>query len=360
MKPPFLKYSPTVQMAWKNTVLCMILFLSGISCDKTPNFDLPTRNKIVILAEVTAGSSAYIPISQAAIIGSGAPLHFAEVTDASVAITGNDGSSMQLQLSAPSANDSIPGSVYTNTSLFDAGTEYYLTVAHPLLGEVKAATYIPSIFTISRGEIEESEINGQSVMNFNFTINDNGDEENYYLFEALRQPVYLEHFFYWKGVKYNYDTEEEQEFHEQLEDEEDVDIPIVKDSIVSNEFIRLPVFTKDLNTANTSIGALDSSFNRIFIDDKTFNGRLYAASFSVPSALLGPATGNETGRVVIRIKSADKNFYRYMLQYEKYKTDFGKMPIDHLNTPSGNISNGLGVFGGVYKNEWSYNYEDLD
>lgn len=335
-----------------------ILILSA--CEKKAELNLPNENKLVVLAEITAGDSAFIPVSTSRIAGSGDAISFEKVNDASVTISSQGGTEKQLRLNLSSDFTDNPASVFSDPGIFTANTSYTIKVNHPVMEAVTSTAYIPAPFTVYNISTEESVVQGKEVFNFNFNINDAAGETNYYMFEAVKQLAKVVHYFYWQGVRYDYDTQSGKDLHETLEDEEDVEIPVIKDTLATNKYIRLNIFTNDNNTDNKNIGSLDSSFRRIFIRDSLFNGQSYFTSISVIMDQFEAVYPQDKGIVLIRIKSVGKDFYNYMLQYEKYKTDFGKMPVGQLTSPFGNIQNGLGIFGGSFKREWKYYFDDLE
>lgn len=341
-------------------VLFPTAMLLMVSCTHPPEMGLPANNKMVILAEITAGDSAYIPIARSIDVGNGSPIQFARVRDASVIITGADGATMNPRLNEDAVFNDVPGSVYSSPASFSANTDYSIQITHPEWGVAEATTHIPASFVANGMTIESGDLAGKEVVDFRFSIQDNADEENYYILEALKRPTILSHYFIWQGVRYDYDTKEGKQMHETIEDDEDVDIPILEDTTLSGELVRLHLFTKDKNTDNAAIGPADSSFNRIFISDQSFNGQSFATGFAILQSEITPVNPNEIGTVIIRVKSVHKDFYNYMLQYEKYRSNLAKLPAEQLFSPKGNIRNGLGIFGGSYKNEWKFYYEDLE
>ena len=145
---------------------------------------------------------------------------------------------------------------------------------------------------------------------------------------------------------------------EELEDD-DIDVKLIEDTVFSPEIIRLDVFTRDAQTDNSKIGNRDSAFSRIFLRDSLFNGSSYSSAFLIDMSRFEANAPQQKGVVIIRIKSVDRAFYDYMVQYDKYQHDLGKIPASQLDEPNGNIQNGLGIFGAATKREWRLFYDDL-
>jgi len=349
-------------LRFRNTVLAIFLIsCSSIigSCKKKINYNLPTENKIVVLAEITAGDTAYIPLTRSIVAGSGNIIQFEKLNDATVTITGQNGTQYQLYYnSTPSFND-VPAAVYSHPDTFHSNTNYTLQVSHPDYGQVTAFAHIPSPVTIMNVETEENTFHGKNVLDFDFSLKDNSNEENFYIFEAVKQLVHVAHYFYWQGVQYDYDTQTGFDLYNELDDQ-GYDIPVLKDTIPTGKYLRLHVYTSDIRTDNSFIGTLDSSFRRIFLKDSLFNGQDYSTRYSIVRDHFASGSPEEKGIVLIRIRSVDESIYRYLLESEKYKTQFGRFPVLQLNSPEGNIQGGFGVFGGSVKQEWKFYYDVLE
>lgn len=338
----------------------ILLLIIMVSCQKDPGYNFPSNKKLVILAEISAGDSAYIPISLSESINNGNPISFGKVSNAIVTITDEDGNEINLQHNNSPSYDEVPGSVYSAAFRFKAKTTYNITATHPEWGTAQASTKIPDMFSVVEMKVDEGEFLGREIIRFSFRIEDPIDEKNLYIVEGFRKRTNVYRFFYWQGVQYDFDTLEGEELYERIKDEEGIELPIIRDTISAENIERIPVLVEDINTDNNTIGDTDSSFNRIFLRDSLFNGQAYTTNLSLYKSSITPADKREIGMVILHVKSVSREFYDYLLQYEKYKYGFVTMPVNQLSSPAGNINNGLGVFGGSYKKEWKFLYEDLN
>ena len=343
---------------WKrNIITCFILYSLLISCRKDWGSIKNEKNKIVVLAEITAGDSAIIPISKSIPVGNNDSIFFEKITTASVMITDTIGNTSSLHWNNAADFSSNPATIYTNPVLFKPNQSYSLQVSQAGLETVNASTHIPPSFSVQNVDVGDGSRNGKDVMQFNFTIEDHGNEKNYYMFEAVKQLVYLRNYFFWQGVQYDYNTPEGQSVYQQASSQQNIDI--LKDTVLTNKYLRLNLYTGDTNTDNGNFGSLDSSFHRIFLTDSLFNGTNYTTSFAIDKSYFEAKVPEEKGRILVRIKSVSKELFDYLSQYEKYRTEFGILPSANLSSPEGNISGGFGVFGGSYKNEWVYYFDEL-
>ena len=68
----------------------------------------------------------------------------------------------------------------------------------------------------------------------------------------------------------------------------------------------------------------------------------------------------QKGRILLQVKSASEELFDYLLVYEKYKTDFGTIATNQLTSPTGNVQNGLGIFGGSSKKQQTFYFDTLE
>lgn len=331
----------------------ILLFL--ISCKKESQ---NIESKIFVLSEITAGDSAIIPLGKTIKVGNGETIAFEKLTAASVQISEENSTSINLHWNNSADFLSNPVSIYTHPNIFKATKIYSLQINQQGLPAATATTHIPAAFSVRNVDAKDKEFNGKEVLQFSFSINDAASEKNYYLFEAVKQLVLLDEYFYWQGVKYDYNTSEGKQMYDQVSNNNT--ITILKDTVPTNQYLRLNLYTSDLNTENEEFsGSLDSSFHRIFLTDSLFNGASYSTSFTIDKSYFQASAPNQKGRVLIRVKSVSKDLFDYLSLYEKYRSEFGILPPQNLSSPTGNIQNGIGVFGGSYKNEWVFYYDDL-
>lgn len=339
------------------SVSFFLLYILVLSCKKEVRTTNAGKNKIVVLAEITAGDSAMIPVGTSARVGNGEVIAFEKLTNASVSISSsiNGTSPLAWSNSAEFANN--PTAIYTYSDQFKASQTYSLAISHPGFDLLTATTQIPAPFSVQDIEFNEGGINGRDVLKLNFTISDAAEEKNYYMFEAVKQLVSVQQYFIWQGIRYDYNTAYGKEVYDVASDQENVEI--IRDTILTNKFIRLNVFTSDPKTENEGFLTNDSSYHRIFLTDSLFNGSNYLTSFSVDKTYFEAGSPEQNGRVLVRVKSINKELFDYLTSYEKYRSEFGVVPPANLASPAGNINNGLGVFGGSYKKEWIFYYDEL-
>jgi hypothetical protein len=178
-----------------------------------------------------------------------------------------------------------------------------------------------------------------------------------YVFEAVKQLIRLSHYFYWQGIRYNYDKPDGKKLYAQVKNSPGV--KLFCDTLPSNIFKRLSIFTDDPNVDNAQASSLDSPFRRIFLPAPVVSGQSYTASFSIDRKYFAADNDGSRGRVLVQIKSVSPELYNYLFWYEKYKSDIGSIPPGQLYSPPGNVQNGLGIFGGSARREWVFYFDNL-
>ena len=338
---------------------CILLWgAAGIlSCNKNSVDNRQITGKMVVLTEITAGDTANIPIGSTLPAGNGDAIVFEKLNTVVANINGQDGSAESLFLNNSPDFSSNPMAVYSGAMTLKYNTTYTLSATEPQLGTIAATTTIPNNFSVQQTETEMDDLNGKSVLRFGFNIHDAGGEKNYYIFEAVKQLVNISRYFYWQGIKYDYNLQQGYDLYQQVKN--NTGVVLLRDTLLTHHDIRLNTYIKDNNTGNANLSSLDSPFRRIFITDSLFNGRDYESEIWIAMDHFIAADPQETGIVQVQVKSVSKELYDYLFQYEKYNQDFGYFSVSNLTSPVGNVQNGFGVFGGSVRKQWSYYFDQL-
>jgi len=333
------------------------LLLLAASCKKSPYPANLVQNELVILAEITAGKPLKIPVSKSIQVGNGGIISFDKVTTANVTVTGPRDAPIVCHLNTSPLFIGDPASVYTSPRRPEYNTRYRLRVEDPVSGTATAETTIPSRVRIIGFDTASSTRGGLPVLALHVTFKDAPDTANQYIFEALKELLKVRHLFTWQGKTYNYDTQAGRTLYDKVKDQPGVSLR--RDTVSTDKFLRLELYTNDKNTDNAKVSPLDSPFQRIFLPDRVFNGQAYTETVYVDKTYF-KASGNQgPGRVLLMAKSASIELYNYLFWYEQYKSSVGSLPPDQLYSPPGNIKNGLGIFGGSSMRQWVYYFDTL-
>lgn len=354
-KQPPLRFSQIASRSW--WWMLLLVLLAAAACKKGFTSDQFEDDHLVVLAEISAGDSVKIPVGKTIRVGNGNLIRFEKVNDATVTLTEENSRTWILQPSYAWQYASNPTTVFTNKKRFKTSTHYSIEINHPTMGVVTGSTYIPPLPKWKVVDTSNETYRGKQVLAVSITFQDQPDKDDYYIVEAVKELVKQGRYFYYRGIRYDYNTPQGKNLYDQVKN-----IPGVKllnDTISINKFLRLELYTQDVNTENARIDNINNPFRRLFLSDKTFNGQSYTIKFYVDQQFFVANEPLQKGRVRIQFKAASKELFDYLLEYEKYKSDFGSIPANQLPSPTGNITKGLGIFGGSARRERIYYFDKL-
>lgn len=337
-------------------ILLPVLLVTG-SCKKNFLPDQSGDDKLVILSEATAGDLVRIPIGKTIRAGGGNLVKFEKVNDATVVLSEDRGGKWLLKADKSQQFAANPTSVFTFRHYFRHNTKYTVEITHPVLGTARAVTSIPAPVKIPHIDTATEMRLGKPVLTVKMIIKDSLDHGDFYIIEAVKQLINLRRYFYFNGTRYDFDTPQGAAKYEEVKNNPGV--KLLRDTLPQQKFLRLNLFCTDGNIDNVRFDNPDNPLRRIFLPDATFDGESYLLKFSIDKELFVTPAANQKGRVLLQVKLASKDLYRYLLTYEKYKTDFGSIPANQLSSPVGNVQNGLGVFGGSSQRERVYYFDEL-
>lgn len=337
----------------------ILLLTIAYSCKKRFSSDQFIDDKLVVLAEITATDSVKIPVGKTIRVGGGSVIRFEKVNDATVVITEGQATNWILQPNYSSQYASNPTTLFTSRQRFKYNTTYSIEIKHPTLGTAKASALIPALTAAVTIDTVATDtlIQDRQVLAADISWRDAAGESNYYIIEAVKDLVKLRSYFNYKGIRYYTDNATGKMLYDKIKNSSGPALFI--DTTSRNEFIRLNLYTQDGNTKNAGIDHLSNPFRRIFFDDNSFDGQEYTTRVYVDRQFFTSTDPDQKGRVRLRLKSVSKSFYDYLLIYEKYKTDFGTLPANQLLSPSGNVQNGLGIFGASARRERVFYFDKL-
>lgn len=337
--------------------LCVVVAcLMMVSCNKGFSSHQFEDDHLVVLAEISALDSVKIPVGKTIKVGNGGLVRFDKVNDATVTLKEDSSRTWVLQPSFAWQFTANPTSIFTNRKRFRFNTRYSIEVKHPTMGIVTASTHIPNLPRWGGVDTMSVVHEGRNTLAVSIDIQDPGDTEDYYVVECIKDLVKPGKYFIYQGLRYDYLSPQGKTLYDQVKNSPGV--RLYNDTVSINKYLRLELFTEDVNTENDRIENLHTAFRRLFLTDKTFNGQSYTLKCFVDKQFFVASDPMQKGRVRFQFKSVSKELFDYLLDYEKYKADFGAIPANQLPSPAGNIKNGLGIFGGAARRERVY-YFDL-
>lgn len=324
----------------------LLAFLLSVSCNKDLKLpDLHTPKKIVLLGEVTAGDSVNIRGGQSVPVQKNTPLQFELIQNLSVSFSDASGTQTMTGYMDSFANTifTVP---YHSDYIAKAGNTYSFTASHPQLGTATASVSVPPAFSAHVQYAGTAALGYDSVYVFNVTINDVATE-NYYVIEAIKQPLYVDGSFYYDGQWLDMGTNKT--LYDSLRNNQ-VSLETKYDTTNSNLNLRMYMYTSDYNTENLRESPSSTTFRRILLNNYYFKGQNYTTKVFVSKQLLYTADGSfYKGLIFLNVKSVSRDYFSYLKGYEGYNDGAG---FSTLNVPAklqGNVKNGMGIIGGVYK-----------
>lgn len=328
---------------------CLLLGILIGSCKKDYTPDPTDEDKLVILAELTAGEMMRIPIAQTIPAGNGGLVKFEKVKDGTVMVKESNGSTWMLKPDLSGQFDDNPSTMYVAHRKFKHNMGYTIEIEHPVLGKAVAHTSIPGPVSVITFDTTTTLRNGKEMLTVDIVFQD-PPENNHYVFEAVKQTITLKRYFIYQQTKHDLDTPEGAALYERIKN--NPDIVLLRDTLDRHKFTRLELYTTDRNTDNASYASPDDPLHRILLPDRIFNGTPYIMKCYIDKKYFVAKEPGQRGKVLFQVKSASPELYRFLLTYEKYKAELGSIPADLLSTPIGNVQNGAGVFGGAAQKEF--------
>ncbi|MBE7173246.1 MAG: DUF4249 family protein [Williamsia sp.] len=336
---------------------CVCFLTAFASCKKPMLGGQFVDDRLVILAEVSAGDSMEVPVGKTIKAGSGNLIGFQKVNDATVTIAEGSGAGWMLRPNWSAQFASNPNTVFTNRRRFRQDSSYLIEVKHPVLGTATATTRIPFFPKITQFDTLPELYQGKQVLETTLTWQDDLTHDNYYVIEALKELLTTGNHFFYRGVRYSLETQQGKTLYERVKNTPGVQL--YKDTLSQNKFLRLNLYTQDKTTENDRIDDLSHPFRRLFFEDAGFNGRSHTTQALIDRQFFAASDPKQKGRVLLQVKSVSKELFDYLLTYEIYKTDFGAFSANQLSSPVGNVQNGLGIFGGSAKWERVFYFDAL-
>lgn len=200
---------------------------------------------------------------------------------------------------------------------------YKIEAKHSELGNINAVSSIPNDFNSELLEFKEKDIHGYLCWSFDIEIEDNPDEENYYLIDG------------WIDIKNG--------SHQHY------------DNDINGYFIPHTGFlTTDPNAENTILASViditQVPLEYIFLPDTRFNGSTYTIEVGLNDEDIR-ANPNYELEAHVYVKSVSKELYEYYKSVTKNKLSEANIVFEPQQIFS-NIEGGIGIFGGYTEQEF--------
>jgi hypothetical protein len=315
-----------------------------------PNKALP---RAVVYSELVANGIPEVRVGRSKPVGPGIDNGFQLIENAHVQLLDKNGQLLEVLSYIKDANNVM--GLYQGKTKLDAARNYKLQVDVPSLKTVTAMATIPPPFKVELLDTLRSLLNGRPVLRFHFTVYPLPGVKQYVVMEALKQSVAVDTTFIYQGVTYR--KSEQPELYEQVKNTPGINAK--KDSFYLNDYLRIPCYTQDENADNNQVGGLNENYNSILF---TQVGKPLTTYFYINATALStnPAEAiAPVGRVLVYVKSVSKEYYDFLLTYEKVKRNPGLNSLIQAIQLKSNAVGGLGIVGGSYQKLYYLYYDKL-
>ncbi len=329
-----------------------ILLLAG--CEQ--ELPLPPNNAVpreVVYSELVANNVPEVRVGKSKPVGPGINTGFELVENADVQLMDKNGQLLETLTYDKDSSNAM--SVYRGKTKLDAARNYKVQVMVSGLKTVTAMTSIPPPFKVDLLDTVRTLLNGRPVLRFHFTVNPIPGVKQYVVMEALKQSVITDTTFSYRGVRYK--KSEHDSLYQKVKHLPGCNPK--KDSSFLNDYLRIPCYTQDENADNNQIGGLNENYNSILF---TQSGKPLTTYFYINATALSsnPAEAiAPVGRVLVYVKSVSKEYYDFLLTYEKVKRNPGLNSLIQAIQLKSNTQGGLGIVGGSYQKLYYLYYDKL-
>lgn len=310
--------------------------------------------KTVLYSELTAGKPVEVRIGKSKTVRPGVDNQFEQVPNAVVELLNQDGGLMETLQYVNNPENQM--SVYRGNIKPAPLRTYRIKANVPGMPELTAAAWIPAPFRVTLLDTVRTVLNGRNVLRFHYNIMPQpATIRQYVVMEALKQAAYADTLFNYNGVKYS--KKDNAELYEQ--ERQKPNFRFWKDTVYLDFYLRIPCYTQDENADNNQIGGLNENYNAILF---TQAGRPLDTYFYLNATALTAGLAEEIlpkGRVMVYVKTVSKEYYDFLLTYEKIKRNPGLNSLVQAIQLKSNTKNGLGILGGSFERMYYMYFDDL-
>lgn len=288
----------------KNVVQTLMGFFTGIillsSCETVVDMKLPEQPpKMVVNSFFTPDSIIMLHLSKSQFVLKNEELK--PITDGEISLFEN-GNFIGKFTHINKGFYYLPG-FFPKTN-----TQYTLNAVSSGIKSVEAKETIPNKPIINRVEISSSYFEGENYKDFIVYIQDNANEENYYMVDLF-------------GKRYDY----------------------VYDTLTFDIIDSVEIYERVFFTSQDLVFQEQGASSQAIISDKIFNGSIYPLRLSVNAYNFDEYSNMGYFEMTIQLKQVSKAYAQYVLSYSKNRySDPFSQPVQVFS----NITNGFGIFGG--------------
>jgi len=338
-------------MKTRNILYLFVICFSWLmmpACGKKLPLPSTAERKIVLLGELVADDSMHLRAGISTVVQSGTTMNEELIRNLSINI--KDGANNNIQLSG--SEDDLSMSEYTvpfsSAHKAQADNTYNVTANHPELGTAYANIKVPDAFNAAITDTFSTEYNGESCLQMNIRIDDNAGK-NFYVIEVVQQPLSIESAFLFNGNWLK--TSENFHIYDSLMSA-GVTVAEKLDTFYLQMQNRITFYTTDAQSEHLLNGNTNTLCRRVLLYDNTFNGATHQSVILLPKSQIGMSDYH----TLIQVKSVAEDYFLYLKAYEQYDPFSGFSNTGSPVRLTGNITNGIGMIGGVFRRQFIYQF----
>jgi len=332
----------------------IILLMSGCTKDlKLP--DISAENEVVLLGEMVAGDSINFRGGQSIPLTSGTTMKFELPDNLSASIVSSSGMQWMLNGRVDAFSNMVHTLAFSSPDLIVSGQTYTITAQNSQLGTASCIVTIPQPFNTYVADTATVLYSGSNLWRAKVNIVDDGSVTNFYTIEALKQKVYIDGTFNYNGQQVT--VSDNKMLYDSLKAAGA--LPLVSwDTSYSSTFERVDIYTDDPATENIKLSNALSTNRRILLSDLSFNGQAYTTSVYLDTTIFRSTEDSAKGRILLLIKSVCAPYFSFLKGYEMYEPSTGFTSLAQPVKIDGNVTNGMGMVGGVYLHKFVYTFDE--
>lgn len=341
----------------KKNYLRKTLFLAAISilAACTKKLELPGGEpKIVLLGELVAGDSIYFRAGKSTVLKSGADNALELISGLDITVSKKDGGSWPLNHEEDDLSANEFTLAYFSGQQVQESGRYTVTAKHARLGTAVAEVPVPAAFDAGVEDTASVVYQGFDCIQADLSFHDLPGAENFYCIEVVQQPYTVEPSFFYEG-----EWLKMSDYFELFDSLESAGVTVEQriDTFYMRMFGRVPFMATDMLSEHVKNGKAGRETNRMIMSDKEFAGAVHNTSLFIPRKNIMPGTPGFFGyKTFIQVKSVSPDYFAYLKAYEETDRLLGFDEFSSKVRLSGNVQNGLGVIGGVFRRQFGFDF----
>lgn len=335
-------------------IFSLFMMMGMSSCETDLKLPDTGERKIVLLGELVADDSIYFRGGQSTPLKNGTKLNFDLLQDMKVTVDDRSGTAVTMNGKEDDLASWLSTLVYAHGNKIQPGKTYEVRAEHPSLATAKAEVSVPPPFAAMVTDTATVPFLGMPCVRFRIRINDLPAAGDFYAIEAVQQQYIQQQYFLYNNQWLL--LQDHFALYDSLQ-QEGIPVDEKMEDTYLRSLLRLRFYTTDAMSEHLLSGNVNIPANRLLLKDNSFNGGTHDAEIFIPRESIfsgGPGVGFNT---IIQVKSVSAGYFRYLQAYEAYDPFSGS----NMTTPSripGNITNGVGIIGGVYRHQFRYAFFD--